>query len=58
MANRAISIVITILLVIVVLWVALWLLEVALGIFGNLILAALVVLGILYLIRLFTSSRA
>lgn len=56
MAQKALSIVITVLLVLVVLAVALWLLEIISGLVGSLIVGVLVVLGILYLVRAFTRA--
>ncbi|MGJ9372416.1 hypothetical protein [Nesterenkonia sp. CF4.4] len=51
MANRALSIVISIVLVLVVLRIALWLFGVVLNLFFNIVLAILVVVGIFFIIR-------
>lgn len=56
MAQRALSIVVTILVVLVILSVALWLLEIITGLVGSLIVGVLVVLGVLYLVRAFTRA--
>ncbi|MGJ9406646.1 hypothetical protein ACHABQ_10025 [Nesterenkonia aurantiaca] len=51
MANRALSIVISIVLVLVVLRIALWLFGIVLNLFFNIVLAILVVAGIFFIIR-------
>lgn len=56
MAQRALSIVITVLVVLVILAVALWLLEIITGLIGSLIVGVLVVLGVVYLVRAFTRA--
>lgn len=56
MAQRALSVVITVLVVLMILAAALWLLEITTGLVGSLIVGVLVVLGVLYLVRTFTRT--
>ena len=56
MAQRALSVVITVLVVLMILAAALWLLEIMTGLVGSLIVGVLVVLGVLFLVRTFTRA--